>query len=64
MSVPINMPEMTIDVIRSVPLFASLNDTAAQELRTLLSVRQVPDGTLLFRDQERVNSTGLQNSPS
>src|SRR5213080_1133108 len=50
MSVPINMPEMTIDVIRSVPLFASLNDTAAQELRTLLSVRQVPDGTLLFRE--------------
>ena len=50
MSVTINMPEMTIDVIRSVPLFASLNDTAAQELRTLLSVRQVPDGTLLFRE--------------
>src|SRR5437016_7213765 len=50
MSVTINMPEMTIDVIRSVPLFASLNDTAAQELRTLLNVRQVPDGTLLFRE--------------
>src|SRR5205085_6339762 len=50
MSATINMPEMTIDVIRSVPLFASLNDTAAQELRTLLSVRQVPDGTLLFRE--------------
>src|SRR5947208_16932862 len=50
MSVTINMPEMTIDVIRSVPLFASLNDTAAQELRTLLNVRQVPDGTLLCRE--------------
>src|SRR5438876_12001824 len=50
MSVTINMPEMTIDVIRSVPLFASLNVTAAEELRTLLSVRQVPDGTLLFRE--------------
>src|SRR2546423_11743167 len=45
-----NASEMTLEAIRSVPLFASLNDTAAEELRTLLSVRQVPDGTLLFRE--------------
>src|SRR2546426_5787051 len=62
MSVPINMPEMTIDVIRSVPLFASLNDTAAQELRTLLSVRQVPDGTLLFRAGEQGDAMYLIES--
>lgn len=41
--------EMTLDAIRSVPLFASLDDTAAGELRNLLRTREVATGTVLFR---------------
>jgi CRP-like cAMP-binding protein len=41
--------EMTLDAIRSVPLFASLDDEAANDLRNLLRVRQVPGGASLFR---------------
>jgi CRP-like cAMP-binding protein len=41
--------EMTIDAIRSVPLFGSLDDEAARELRSLLSTREVAIGTALFR---------------
>ena len=41
--------EMTLDAIRSVPLFASLDDEAASDLRNLLSVREVPKGDALFR---------------
>lgn len=41
--------EMTLDAIRSVPLFASLDDEAASDLRNLLSVREVPGGAALFR---------------
>jgi CRP/FNR family cyclic AMP-dependent transcriptional regulator len=44
-----NPPEITLDAIRSVPLFASLNDEAAQELHTLLQSRNVASGTSLFR---------------
>ena len=40
---------MTLDAIRSVPLFSSLDDGAAEELRTLLRTRQIPTGTTLFR---------------
>jgi len=40
---------MTLDAIRSVPLFASLDDEAASDLRNLLSVREVPNGAALFR---------------
>jgi uncharacterized membrane protein len=42
-------PEMTLDTIRSVPLFASLDDEAAGELRSLLSTRDVATGIELFR---------------
>jgi CRP/FNR family transcriptional regulator, cyclic AMP receptor protein len=42
-------PEMTLEAIRSVPLFASLDDTAASELRSLLRRRKVSAGTALFR---------------
>jgi CRP/FNR family cyclic AMP-dependent transcriptional regulator len=42
-------PEMTLDAIRSVPLFASLDDEAAVELRNLLQTRRVANGTNLFR---------------
>src|SRR2546426_10412613 len=41
--------EMTLDAIRSVPLFASLDDAAAGELRDLLRSREVGAGTALFR---------------
>ena len=48
MSTPIP-PEMTLDAIRSVPLFASLDDEATRELRSLLRTREVATGTALFR---------------
>ena len=48
MSIP-TAQEMTLDAIRSVPLFASLDDEAASDLRNLLSVREVPNGAALFR---------------
>ena len=41
--------EMSLDAIRSVPLFASLDDEAAIELRNLLQTRNVANGTNLFR---------------
>jgi uncharacterized membrane protein len=41
--------EMTLDAIRSVPLFASLDDHAASELRDLLRTREEDAGTILFR---------------
>jgi CRP/FNR family cyclic AMP-dependent transcriptional regulator len=48
MSTPIPQ-EMTLDAIRSVPLFASLDDKATRELRSLLRTREVATGTALFR---------------
>src|SRR5260370_4636832 len=48
MSTPIPQ-EMTLDAIRSVPLFASLDDEATRELRSLLRTRDVATGTALFR---------------
>jgi CRP/FNR family transcriptional regulator, cyclic AMP receptor protein len=41
--------EMTLEAIRSVPLFASLDDHAAATLRGLLKVSEVARGTPLFR---------------
>ena len=41
-------PEMTLEAIRSVPLFASLDDDAATRLRSLLDVRNMARGTLIF----------------
>jgi uncharacterized membrane protein len=47
------MPEpatqMTLEALRSVPLFASLDDDAARDLRNLLSEKTVPQNTRLFR---------------
>jgi uncharacterized membrane protein len=42
-------PVMTLEALRSVPLFASLDDVATTDLRNLLSVRDVDGGTSLFR---------------
>jgi CRP/FNR family transcriptional regulator, cyclic AMP receptor protein len=41
--------EMTLDAIRSVPLFASLDNHAATELRSLLRTRETAAGTALFK---------------
>ncbi len=40
---------MTLEGLRSVPVFASLDDAAVTALRDLLMVRDVPPGTTLFR---------------
>src|SRR6266542_6216616 len=40
--------EMTLEALRSVPLFASLDDQAAIELRNLLTVEKVSSNTRLF----------------
>jgi len=40
---------MTLEALRSVPLFASLDDEAAGSLRDLLSDKIVPQNTRLFR---------------
>ena len=47
MSQPVS--EMTLEALRSVPLFASLDDEAAGNLRDLLSDKIVPQNTRLFR---------------
>jgi CRP/FNR family cyclic AMP-dependent transcriptional regulator len=39
---------MTIEALRSVPLFASLDADAAQSLRELLTFREVSEETFLF----------------
>jgi CRP/FNR family transcriptional regulator, cyclic AMP receptor protein len=43
------MSQMTLEALRSVPLFASLDDAAATELRDLISSKLVPRNTRLFR---------------
>jgi uncharacterized membrane protein len=40
--------EMTLEALRSVPLFASLSDDAASELRNLLIEKDVPSQTQVF----------------
>ena len=47
MSNPAN--QMTLEALRSVPLFASLDDDSARDLRSLLSEKEVPQNTRLFR---------------
>lgn len=42
-------PEMSLETLRSVPLFASLDDAEARALRGLLKARVLPRGELLFR---------------
>lgn len=41
--------QMTLEALRSVPLFASLDDDSARDLRNLLSETTVPQNTRLFR---------------
>lgn len=44
-----NPQQMTLDAIRSVPLFASLDDEETRDLRSLLTTRDVAAGIALFR---------------
>ena len=45
-------PLMTLESLRSVPLFASLDDEAASRLRELLETELRPAGSVLFRKGE------------
>src|SRR5215207_498987 len=51
MSQPVT--QMTLEALRSVPLFASLDDDAARELRSLLSDKIVPQNTRLFKQGDK-----------
>jgi CRP/FNR family cyclic AMP-dependent transcriptional regulator len=44
----VNAEEMTLEALRSVPLFGSLDDRAASDLRELLTVEDISAGTQLF----------------
>ena len=54
--------QMTLEAIRSVPLFASLDDEAAVELRNLLSDKIVPQNTRLFKQGDKGNAMYLIES--
>ncbi|MBX3166990.1 MAG: DUF1003 domain-containing protein [Candidatus Eremiobacteraeota bacterium] len=53
---------MTVESLRSVPLFASLDDHAAQQLRKLLSMQNFQAGAKLFAKGERGDSMYLIQS--
>ncbi len=53
---------MTLEAIRSVPLFASLDDLSAIKLRGLLEARVVPRGTELFRAGDKGDAMYLIES--
>ena len=50
---------ITLEELRSVPLFASLDDAAASQLRDLLVLREMPQGTTIFRLGETGDSMYL-----
>jgi uncharacterized membrane protein len=54
--------EMTLESLRSVPLFASLDDRAATELRSLLKAKTVTSNTRLFRQGDSGDSMYLIES--
>src|SRR6266496_3383039 len=54
--------QMTLEALRSVPLFASLDDDAARNLRNLLLEEEVPHNTLLFRHGEKGDAMYLIES--
>jgi len=60
MSQPVS--QMTLEALRSVPLFASLDDAAATELRSLLSDKTVPQNTRLFRQGDKGDAMYLIES--
>ena len=54
--------QMTLEALRSVPLFASLDDDAARDLRSLLSDKIVPQNTRLFRQGDKGDAMYLIES--
>lgn len=56
--------EMTLEALRTVPLFASLDDKAATELRDLLTVKDVKSGTQLFHQGDSGDALYLLESGS
>ena len=58
----LNPQGLTLEAIRSVPLFASLRDEAAQELATLLKNREVSRATPLFRAGDKGDAMYLIQS--
>ena len=60
MSQPVT--QMTLEALRSVPLFASLDDDAARDLRNLLSDKTVPQNTRLFRQGDKGDAMYLIES--
>ena len=54
--------QMTLEALRSVPLFASLDDEAATELRNLLSDKIVPRNTRLFQQGDNGDAMYLIES--
>ncbi|HJU93104.1 MAG TPA: DUF1003 domain-containing protein [Pyrinomonadaceae bacterium] len=54
--------QMTLEAIRSVPLFASLDDEAAGDLRNLLSDKTVAQNTRLFRQGDKGDAMYLIES--
>jgi uncharacterized membrane protein len=51
--------EMTLEALRSVPLFASLSDEAATDLRNLLTENDVPSKTQVFHKGDTGNAMYL-----
>src|SRR5258708_12310784 len=62
MSIEFDPSGMTLEALRSVPLFASLDDTAARHLRSLLLVRNTKSGTAIFRAGDSGDSLCLIES--
>ncbi len=54
--------QMTLEALRSVPLFASLTDDAARDLRSLLAEQDVPNNTRLFRQGDKGDAMYLIES--
>ncbi|HET7113608.1 MAG TPA: DUF1003 domain-containing protein [Pyrinomonadaceae bacterium] len=54
--------QMTLEALRSVPLFASLDDEAAANLRKLLREKVVPPNTRLFNQGEKGDAMYLIES--
>ena len=53
---------LTLEALRSVPLFASLDDTAARHLLSLILVRNIKSGTAIFRAGDTGDSLCLIES--
>ena len=54
--------QMTVEALRSVPLFASLDDEAAHDLLNLISDKIVTSNTLLFRQGDKGDAMYLIES--